>query len=140
MSALNQESRAITATQITGNRRVRALPRYFRQGMPLVEPMIYNLMDRYCPDYAGGFWDFYGLSNGGFFMAPSHEDSYRMVNAENYSDETLTAEGAGIAICLMAYSHLSWHEPAHIFNSHFTWLREFALDHPEASAIFRFID
>jgi hypothetical protein len=131
---------AISQTKLTGNMRTVALPRHFRQGMILVEAQIFYMMDKYCEQYNGGYWEFYSLSNNGFFMAPTGAESFRLVNAENYSDVALSGEAAGIAICLMAYSHLSWSEPAHIFNSHFHWLREFALNHPEASDIFRFID
>lgn len=139
MSAL-QSTASISAELIAGNKRLRALPHYFRQGMTLVEPMIYSLMDRHCEAYKGGYWDYYSLSNGGFFMVPSVAETYHLVNVENRADVKLSAQAAGIAICLMAYSHLSWHAPEHIFNSQFHWLREFALDHPEASGIFRFID
>lgn len=130
----------ITATLLTGKMRLRALPHFFRHGMTLVEPLIFNLMDRYCEEYNGGYWEFFKLSNGGFFMSPGTEGVFRLVNAENYSDVELSAEATGVAICLMAYSHLSWHSPEHIFNSQFHWLRQFALDHPEAAGIFRFID
>lgn len=130
----------ISASKLTGNMRNIALPRHFRQGMMLVEAQIYHLMGQYCEEYNGGYWEFYSLSNNGFYMAPTGSESFRLVNAENFSDMTLSGDAAGVAICLMAYSHLSWSSPAHVFNSHFHWLREYALDHPEASEIFRFID
>lgn len=131
---------AITQIKLTGRMRNVALPRHFKQGMVQAEAFIYYMMDKYCKQYNGGYWEYFSLSNNGFFMAPTGAEEYRLANAENYSDVTLSPEATGIAICLMAYSHLSWSEPAHIFNSHFHWLREFALDHSEATDIFRFID
>lgn len=137
-----QATPEITKELISESLRLKALPYYFRQGMPLVEPTILDLMRKHCQTYNGAYWDFYKLSNGGFFMAPCGPATYALSNADNYADVELSAEAAGLAIALLAYSHLSFvSSPAsHIFSSQFHWVREFALNHPEAEAIFRFID
>jgi len=130
----------VTFTTIPDNRRIKALPHFFREKMMHVEPTVFGLMDEFCEGYRGAYWEFYQLSNGGFFMAPATLKAFRLVNPLNFSDVTLSAEAAGIAICIMAYSHLSFSHPSHVFDSHYTWLRELALDHPEAGPIFRFLD
>ncbi len=53
----------------------------------------------------------------------------------------MTAEAAGITVCLFAFSHLSFaYLQTEVFARHFHWLREFALGHSEARQIFAAID
>ena len=38
-----------------------------------LEPYIFHLTSSQAQNYNGGYWDFYKLSNGGFYMAPDGE-------------------------------------------------------------------
>jgi Antirestriction protein len=38
--------------------------------MLTVERTVYDVLNELAPDYCGGYWHFYALSNGGFYMAP----------------------------------------------------------------------
>jgi hypothetical protein len=59
----------------------------------------------------------------------------------NPAEGTLSADAAGITVCLFTFSHLSFQQPAEdVFSRHFYALREFALDHKEAGLIFAAID
>ncbi|HFU8301786.1 TPA: antirestriction protein [Escherichia coli] len=76
-----------------------------------LEPRVFGWMDRLCEDYCGGIWNLYTLNNGGAFMAPEPDDD---------DDETWV-----------------------LFNAmtvHYYRLRDYALQHPECSAIMRIID
>jgi len=54
---------------------------------------------------------------------------------------TLSADAAGITVCLFTFSHLSFQQPSEdVFSRHFYALREFALDHKEVGSIFAAID
>jgi Antirestriction protein len=59
----------------------------------------------------------------------------------NGFEGSLSADAAGITVCLFAFSHLSFQQPSEdVFSRHFYALREFALDHQEAPGIFAAID
>lgn len=89
-------------------------------------------------EYRGGYWNFYRLSNGGIYMAPDSERTWRFRNPNNWSDEVMSSEALGIACCLYAFSYLSFHYPQ--AGDQYHLLYAFALEHPEANAIFAAID
>jgi hypothetical protein len=106
----------------------------------LVETAVYGFLRRFCPDYGGGYWRFYELSNGGFYMAPTMP-AVRIRVPSNGFEGTLSADAAGITVCLFVFSHLSFQFSKDVmFSSHFHWLRDFASDHAEAAGIFAAID
>ena len=86
-------------------------------------------------DYTGGYWDFYTLSNGGFYMAPSGDDIFH-VSCDNQYEGELSADALGITSCLYAYSHLSFAgDFAREYARHYHLLRDFMMDHPEVRVI-----
>ncbi|HDS9231122.1 TPA: antirestriction protein [Escherichia coli] len=103
----------LVATPVPDERRISFWPQHFGlipQWVTL-EPRIFGWMDRLCEDYCGGIWNLYTLNNGGAFMAPEPDDD---------DDETWV-----------------------LFNAmtvHYYRLRDYALQHPECSAIMRIID
>ena len=106
-----------------------------------LEPTVFDMAGRLAAGYSGGYWQFYALSNGGFYMAPQ-SDTIFDVSCENGFEGQLSADALGSAACLYAYSHLSFGEGAFakVCAKHYHWLREYALDHSETSAIFAAID
>jgi len=59
----------------------------------------------------------------------------------NYFEGEMSGDAFGIALCLFALSHMSFAENApELLAERFHRLREFALDHAEAGAIFGFLD
>ena len=58
----------------------------------------------------------------------------------NGFEGSMSADAAGIAACLFALSHLSFQIPDESIARHFHLLRDFALEHAEASAILAAID
>jgi hypothetical protein len=107
--------------------------------MVTVEARIYDLMGQFVADYDGGFWDFYELSNGGFYMAPQMPAVRLSVESNGY-DGRMSADAAGITVCLFALSHLAFERNPEVYGRHFHWLRDFALGHAEASQIFAAVD
>jgi hypothetical protein len=94
------------------------------------------------PKYNGAYWEFYSLSNGGFYMAPSSDKHYQ-VNCDNGFEGVLSADAIGITACLYAYSHLSFSSNAvlaEICVNQYHLLRAFMLEHAEAVAIWGAID
>src|SRR5664279_2876838 len=115
----------------------------FGVGFPLtVEPAVFRFARLLSSDYDGGLWDFYALSNGGFYMAPS-SDGLFLVRSENGFEGELSAQAFGITACLYAYSQLSFTAPGGLDEKcaeQYHLLREHALDRREARAIFAAID
>jgi hypothetical protein len=130
----------IEAYLVSEDARIGTLPRHFGARMMTVEHMVYHFMREFVADYKGAFWNFYELSNGGFYMAPSCDPVTLNVHTNGF-EGTLSAEAAGITVCLFTFSHLSFQQPSQdVFSRHFYALREFALDHKEAGLIFAAID
>ncbi len=127
----------ITHQQLNDAERVTDTAKLFGMYFPLrLEPTVFAMADRLAADYSGGYWDFYALTNGGFYMARSTDRTYT-VTAENGYEGVLSADALGITACLYAYSHLSFTNDhfAEVCAEHFHLLREYAMDHPEARVI-----
>ncbi|HIH4881163.1 TPA: antirestriction protein [Citrobacter braakii] len=107
-----------------------------------LEPHIFGWMDRFCRDYSGGIWNFFTLSNGGAFMAPENEndEKWTLFNSMNGNGAEMSAEAAGIAGCLIAYSHHACRTECDAMTEHYYRLRDYALLHPDCHAIMRIID
>lgn len=134
----------ITATPVADENRIRFWPQHFG-GIPqwlMLEPRIFAWMDRLCADYSGGIWSFYTLSNGGAFMAPEvdSDEKWTLFNSMNGNAAELSAEAAGIAACLMEYSHHAMRTECDAMTEHYYFLRDYALNHAECSAIMHIID
>lgn len=120
--------------------RMRALHSAFGSHCVLVEGTVFTMLRRLSPQYDGGYWQFYTLSNGGFYMAPDGEGTLRLSCEGNGYAGTVSADAAGIVASLMALSHLSFIVDDQDIVRVFHRLRDFAADHAEHRAIFRAID
>ena len=138
------EQAAITASVVPDELRIGFWPQHFGS-IPqwiTLEPRIFGWMSRLCVDYHGGIWNFSTLSNGGAFMAPAseHDKTWGLFYSMKRNGAELTGEAAGIVACLMAYSHHACHTECDAMTEHYYRLRDFALHHPECSAIMHLID
>jgi hypothetical protein len=106
-----------------------------------LEPHVFTMAERLSPDYHGGYWLFYGLSNGGFYMAPDSE-AIHVVRSENGFVGPMSSDALGVTACLYAFSHLSFGGGtfAEACAEQYHRLREYMLDHGEAGAILGAID
>ena len=132
----------ISCQRVTDDRRVNHVHEVFGFHFPMqLEPVIYSFAGKLSEDYTGGYWQFYSLSNRGFYMAPDDDHIYR-VACENGFHGQLSAGALGITACLYAYSHLSFGDGAFTETcaQHYHWLREYMFEHPEAREILRAID
>jgi hypothetical protein len=133
----------VVAFPVAEGERLEHIAHTFGARFPLqIEPLIYVLTAELAPAYDGGYWNYFGLSNGGFMMMPISDEDFAVV-CENGFVGTLSAEALGITACLYAYSHLSFsgnEDLAQMCAEHYHLLREFMIDHPEAQKIMRAID
>jgi hypothetical protein len=132
-----------TQTHVTGeivpeNHRLAITAKIFGGHFPtILEPLVYNFTDKMAEDYRGGYWEFYTLSNGGFYLAPNSDDLFH-VTCGNLFEGDLSADALGITVCLYAYSHLSFAgvpDLADTCNKQYHLLREYVFEHPEVRAI-----
>ncbi|OKB64779.1 restriction endonuclease [Serratia marcescens] len=141
-----QDTDSIVCTPVPDAHRIGFWPQYFG-AIPqwiTLEPHIFAWMDRLCADYSGGIWRFYTLNNGGAFMAPeANEDideKWTLFNPMNGNSAEMSVEAAGIAACLMAYSHHAMRTECDAMTEHYYRLRDQALNHAECSAIMYIVD
>ena len=107
-----------------------------------IEPVIYGITERMAQDYQGGYWNFYSLDNGGFYMAPDGDRAYQ-VSCDNYWQGELSADALGIVSTLYAFSNLSFSRDdnfGRLCARHYHLLREYMYEHPELAAILGAID
>ena len=137
---------ALTTTLLPDEQRIDFWPQHFGS-IPqwiTLEPHIFAWMDRLCDEYSGGIWCFYTLSNDGAFMAPEpdsdDDEKWTLFNPMNGNGAEVSAEAAGIAACLMAYSHHAMRTECDAMTEHYYRLRDYALSHAESSAIMLIID
>ncbi|MGG7891125.1 antirestriction protein [Klebsiella aerogenes] len=140
----NGSAPALAVTPVQDEQRMEFWPHHFGN-IPqwiTLEPQVFAWMDRFCADYSGGIWNFYSLNNGGAFMAPETDSDafWSLFNAMNGNAADMSAEAAGIAVCLVAYSHHACRTECDAMTEHYWRLRDYALNHPECNAIMRTID
>ena len=139
-SSIETTSQRIQARQIPDSERLQVLPRRFGRHMLTVEYAVYAFMRKLSDQYTGGYWTYLELSNGGFYMAPTREAPFNVSIDSNGFQGQMSADAAGITACLFTFSHLSFQIQHESISSHFHQLRDFALDHGEASLILAAID
>jgi hypothetical protein len=133
----------ILCKKINSNQRIKHTANLFGIRFSVnIEPAVYSIAGNIASEYQGAYWEFYSLSNGGFYMAPCSDQPYQ-VSCDNGYEGSLSAEALGITACLYAYSHLSFSSNeafAEICANHYHWLRAFMLEHQEANSILKAID
>lgn len=140
-----ENTNTLTTTLLADEHRIDFWPQHFGT-IPqwiILEPHIFAWMDRFSDDYCGGIWNFYTLSNGGAFIAPEDEDNdlrWSLFNEMNGNGAELSSEAAGIAVCLIAYSHHACRTECDAMSEHYYRLRDYALEHAECNGIMRIID
>jgi len=110
-----------------------------------LEPAVFRFAESLADNYDYGYWLFYTLSNGGFYLAPRSDTIYN-ISSTNGFDGQMAADALGITACLYSYSHLSFGDGqgegdfSELCANHYHWLREYAMGHREVRSIFQAID
>ena len=73
------------AVRLEGAQRLTFLPDLFGGDFMTSEASVYAYAQRYCPEYLGGFWQFYRLPEGGGYMAPDVESLTRAIRTTGLS-------------------------------------------------------
>jgi hypothetical protein len=76
--SIETPSQRIEAREIPDGERLQILPRHFGQHMLTVEYAVYSFVRKPSSEYTGGYWSYLELSNGGFYMAPTHKTPFNV--------------------------------------------------------------
>ena len=131
----------VTARLVPDTDRVQHTAKAFGSTFQRLEPAIFDMAGRLAAEYNGGYWLFYALSNGGFYMAPRSDTTF-IVSSENGFEGELSADAFGIVCCLYSFSHLSFGGDAFadLCANQYHLVREYMFQHPEVRSILRAID
>lgn len=141
MTHVEEDSILVTATRVPDDQRMLFLPRVLGQNMQVGETLVYDWMSELAPDYHGGFWVFYEISNGGFYMAPELDcETIRIRCAGNFYEGCMSPDAAGVVATLHALNDLAWKTRQARMIDLFHCLRNYAGDHAEGPEIFSAID
>ncbi len=136
-------NQTIIRSNVAIDQRINHTANIFGIHFPLrLEPVVYHITETIAPEYNGGYWEFYALSNGGFYMSPISNHSFQVI-CDNGFEGSLSGDALGITVCLYAYSHLSFSDNqvlAQICARQYHWLRDFMLEHDERVKILGAID
>lgn len=120
--------------------RLNFLPKHVKRHVIQFENIIYYLAQSMCHQYRGGYWDFYELSNGGFFLAPALEQPLEMFVDGNGFNGFVSSEALGVIVTLFSINGISWQQGDDYLIDKYYSLRDFALQHPEGDSILLAID
>ena len=140
-----QELAPLAANLVAEGDRLDFLPAFFGSRLMMRgEALVYAWLRRFCEGYSGGYWHYYTLTNGGFYMAPELSERLRLeVDGNGFSGE-MSADAAGIVATLFALGQLAAEiegtDAADALIDRYHFLREFVDGHAEARAIYQAID
>lgn len=104
------------------------------------ENAVYALASNFSACYEGGLWDFYELSNGGFYMEPNVPYALEVTSTLNNWTGGMTPDAYGIGITFLALAVTLERTGNPDFALRMRQLKEYACFHPAASDILSFID
>ncbi len=134
---MSSDTHIITRQLVVEDQRTNVTADLFGVYFPLqLEPFIFSMASRLSDDYGGGYWLFYTLGNGGFYMAPDSDGKFQVVSPNGW-EGFMSADAFGITVCLFAYSNLSFGSGqfAKTCAEQYHMLREYMMDHSEAEEI-----
>jgi hypothetical protein len=131
---------ALTATLIEENDRLNFLPKHVKKNYIQFENILYYLTKSMCHKYTGGYWNFYELSNDGFFLALASDEKFEVYVDGNGFNGFVSSEALGIIVTLFSINGILGQKDNDYLIDKFYALRDFALDHEESDLILLAID
>ncbi|WP_250532451.1 antirestriction protein [Caballeronia sp. ATUFL_F1_KS39] len=137
-------SKPITATLVPESRRFTFMPEAFTARMMMrAEGLTFHQASMLSRQYSGGYWEFYTLSNGGFYLAPTRPEQFAVRIDGNGYEGIVSADAFGIIVTLFVYGALVFIDDDTLrekYSDHYHQLRAFAVEHAEREAILSAID
>jgi hypothetical protein len=104
-----------------------------------LEHAFFDSMALFDSTYKGGWWEFFQLSNGGFYIALKDDRQFHMVSPNGFECD-VGANTAGIIISAFTYSNLSFGPNGEAFGEEYYKLSDFIFQHAEAGTICAALD
>jgi len=131
----------ITRTLVDDDHRMDFLPKHLGiRNLFRGQDLYMDYLARLSDDYKGGYWEFYDLSNGGWYAAPRTGKRYRMHWEGNGYTGEMSADAAGITASLFAINQLANSTREDKLIAAYHLLREYAVQHAEWEEIYQAID
>ena len=130
----------ISSSVVPDELRLNVLPNFLGRHYLKGESLVYDWAGRLCTAYRGGYWHFFTLSNGGFYMAPAELGRVAVRWHLNGYSDMMGADAFGVVVTLFALCHLAEKTLDDTIIGRYHQLREFACQHAEAANILRAID
>ncbi len=122
---------------IPEDQRLNTLPTYFGCFSIIFEQSVYLEMERICPAYIGGYWEFFSLPNGGFYMAPHPLDGQVYIATRNHFAKVVSQDTAGVIATLYALNDLvSRFEDDLLIERYQQLLDWYLTHHPDSAEIY----
>lgn len=93
---------SVEKTLVAETDKINAIPAFLHPYFIEIEARTCDFLRTHSDEYTGGSWNYYTLSNGGFFMAPCSHKFYTVSIPANYFDAKVDAEAAGLISFLYA--------------------------------------
>lgn len=134
-------SEKISATLVAEDDRLEFLPKHMGiKHLMVGQNLFMDWLGKLSKDYKGGYWEFYELSNGGWYTAPRGAQRYKMEWPGNYYEGEMSADAAGITASLYTLSQLANATEEDSFINAYHLLRDYAIHHAEGQEILSAID
>ncbi len=130
----------ITKTIVPARQRLTFLPKQTVKSFMLLESLVYQNMDAFCDSYTGGYWEYCELSNSGFYLAPTGQESFNVLVSGNGFRGCLSSDATGIVVTAFALNQVIWQTRENGLIDKYRLLLDYADTHEEAPAIFSAID
>lgn len=137
---MDDNDNRISKTLVPDEKRLAFLPGKLPDDFQRFENTCFAVLKSQAAEYHGGSWDFFELSNGGFYMAPTSYESLELSVPGNGYQGVMSGDAAGIVASLVSINQLCWRTPSDRMNELFYALRYYACEHAEAAAILGAID
>ena len=113
----------ITRKQIPVEERTKTTAKLFGKQFKYIEGLVYDISGNFA---VNSYWQFYLLSNGGFYISPDHDNS------------SIALDALGLGVCLYVFGHVrsASNDPlAEICARQFHLLMNYLLERPDAADI-----
>lgn len=130
----------IKATEVSEHQRLGFLPLMLGTRYLDFENRVYGQAREFTDQYKGGYWSFYQLNNGSFYIAPAGQQRWSIYVWGNGFKGELSSDAFGVVVSLFALNTLIWEDQSDDLIDKYYLLRDFAAEHPEGASIMRAID
>ncbi|HAU1484589.1 TPA: antirestriction protein [Legionella pneumophila] len=131
--------RVIHKQLVLEKNRLNFFPKHVKRHVIQFENIIYYLANSMCYQYNGGYWNFYELSNGGFFIAPALKQQLEIYVDGNGFNGVVSSEALGVIVTLFSINGILGQGDDYLIDKYYA-LRNFALQHEERDLILLAID